>query len=478
MIYSKLFKLPLFKNTFWGIISNVFQNLFYSVFFIILARKYSSNEFGSYVIANMVYSFILGFSTLGLGNWFAREMMTTNDESGLAKRFLKIQIIIGVVFYIINIFFVFVLYKSHSIRMLSVIIGCNILFDNIIYVIKYYCISHENQIKSFGIITMEAFLKFFVGLLIFFMPIPLEYLFMILLLIRFVTINYFINIATNRALTFSDIITVKINSTELTKFVLKNWPFVVISSIALVNWRIGNFFISKYLTLTDVSYYEVSFKLLSVTYLIPVIISTSVFPLFIKKIKVSFEEAIDTYNTLFLFFLMYGIFVYTFFYTYSDIIIPILFGESYIPMIQFCKQQFSVMIFFPTVLLQANFLVAMKLEKIDMFCNIFSLFVNVVICLIGLHYFKSVSVVNISVTCSFVTFHLIQDVVLLKKRITTFNHLANFYIFVVAFYYGYNYLSILLNKSILFWSLWLFVFVLLIFYFKKFKSELSIIISE
>ena len=124
-IRSKL-NSKLFQNSAWGVIANILQNVLLSVFFIVIAREYSKSDFANYVIANTVYSFVVGFSALGLGHWFIRELINTENKKELVDKFFKIQLYAGFVFYVINIILSFSLYESELVRSLSVIIGIKI----------------------------------------------------------------------------------------------------------------------------------------------------------------------------------------------------------------------------------------------------------------------------------------------------------------------------------------------------------------
>jgi len=97
------FKNKLFTNSVWGVVSNIVQNILFSVFFVIIARIYSKEDFGHYVIANTLYSFMLGFSSLGLGHWFIREIVNNDNKTTLTNKFFKVQLIIGIIFYFINL---------------------------------------------------------------------------------------------------------------------------------------------------------------------------------------------------------------------------------------------------------------------------------------------------------------------------------------------------------------------------------------
>ncbi|MBS1529445.1 MAG: oligosaccharide flippase family protein, partial [Bacteroidetes bacterium] len=115
-------KSVLFKNSSWGIISQVSQTVLLSLFFVILARKYSTAEFSKYIIATVLYQLITAFSAMGLSQWFIREIAVTNNKKDLVSKFLKIQLYFGVLFYLINIGCVYLLYKDPFIRTLSVLV--------------------------------------------------------------------------------------------------------------------------------------------------------------------------------------------------------------------------------------------------------------------------------------------------------------------------------------------------------------------
>ena len=101
--FFQFFSGRLVGNSFWAILSSLFQNIIFSLFFIVIARKYSSTDFSSYIIANTLYGMILSFSSLGLSQWFIREIKKNDFDQEIISRFFKIQILAGIVFYIINV---------------------------------------------------------------------------------------------------------------------------------------------------------------------------------------------------------------------------------------------------------------------------------------------------------------------------------------------------------------------------------------
>jgi O-antigen/teichoic acid export membrane protein len=416
------------SNSIWGVISNIVQNLLFSIFFVVIARIYDKQEFGQYVIANTLYSFMLAFSSLGLGHWFIREIIQQEEKQTITRTFFKVQLLIGIFFYGVNLITTYLLYQDPMIRTLSIIIGTNLIFDNIINVIKSLNIANEDQKKTFALLTIEAALKCGIALILLVQKIDLVLLSVLLILLRLITLNLFIRMGSSRSIGLMEIISVRVNWKQMRTLVFSNWAFIVISSMSILNWRIGNILVSKWLTMDDVAHYEISFKLFSLAYLIPIIVSQSIYPQFIKALGVSRESLKSMYQKAYWPMFIYGFMAFCFVYAYSDTILPWLFGEKYQAASIYCKQMFAVLLIFPTIILQANVLLALKLEKLDMLCNVFAVLVNVLICVVGLAWYKDLSVINIAIFSSFFVFHLIQDLILIKQKITTLLHVICFYL--------------------------------------------------
>lgn len=464
----------IFKNSAWGIFSNIFQNILFSVFFIVVARKYSTDDFANYILANTLYSFVVAFSSLGLGQWFIRELLTTNNKQILINKFFKIQIYVGVFFYVVNLITAVLLYQNQTIRTLSIFIGINVIFDNVIYVIKYINVAEEEQKKSFIILTIEAVLKFGAGCLLFIYPIPIVYLSVILILLRFVTLNLFIKIGSSNLVNIKAILQTKIDWSEIKKLLISNWSFVVIGSISIIYWRMGNILISKILQAKDVANYEISFKLFSMAEILPVIVSTSIYPLLVKTYQDNQEKTIQLFRRAFIAYALYGILAFTFIYSFSDAIIPFLFGAKYLNTSMYCKEMFLTILIFPTALLQANLLVAMKMEKKDMWLNLISLALNLIFSLTGFYFFKSLSVINFSIFLSFGFFHILQDALLIKRKIISAIHTISFYVatisIIILFYWG----SKVINQYVLFICFWMIVTIIIgIFIWNMYKENFS-----
>lgn len=242
---------------------------------------------------------------------------------------------------------------------------------------------------------------------------------------------------------------------EVRAIVFANWPFIIIGSVSMAYWRISNIIISKTLSLADVAHFEISFRVFSIAQILPMIISMSVFPALVRiwgtGNKQDFKEY---YNKVFVFYLLFGVFTYTFVYSFADTLIPWLFGSNYNDTGVYTKEMFLTILIFPTALLQANMLVAMNMERADMWFNVTSLVLNILFCFVGFMIAKSLTTVNLAIFFSFLVFHICQDILLLRRGITTLWHVIRFYLITGALIGVYVLLSDRINPYLLFSIYW------------------------
>jgi hypothetical protein len=89
----------------------------------------------------------------------------------------------------------------------------------------------------------------------------------------------------------------------------------------------------------------------------------------------------------------------------------------------------------------------------------------------GLYYWKSLTVVNYAVFISFLVFHIIQDVILIKRRITKIKDVFFFYTISIMAFVTYTKLSIIILHQYLFVIFWLLAAVVALgYYYWKKKS--------
>lgn len=134
---------------------------------------------------------------------------------------------------------------------------------------------------------------------------------------------------------------------------------------------------------------------------------------------------------------------------------PWMFGDKFVGLADSLNKMFLTILIFPTALLQANLLVAVKMEKYDMIYNVISLLSNLFLSFLFLYFSKELSAVNISIFISFLLFHLLQDFSLLKRKFISIQKVFVFYlsigVTVLFFYLVANYHLKLPLIFFLFW---------------------------
>ncbi len=456
-----MFKNKLFVNSFWSVASSLFQNTIFSVFFIIMARSYETVEFSEYILANTLYGMILSFSSLGLSQWYIREYQEGKSAEGISTLFFKIQFFAGILFYVVNVSFSYILYKESAIHILSILLGINIIFDNLIHVFKTINIISFQQVKTFRILSIEALIKLGLGFYVLYQAPDIILVALFLVLFRIITLSIFLQSENKGLIKISKIFQLHLDTAVIFKTLYNNRYFLIIGSISVLFWSVGNILVSKFLDIERVADYEISFKLFTMAEIIPVMVSSTVFPVLVEKLKLNHLKSDNFIRTVFIANLLYGLFVYTFIISFSKDLIPLLFGQKYNLTADYCNEMFLTILFFPSVLFQANLLVALKMERIDMYLNLLSLLINVGLAISGLYITKSLSAINYSIFISFFVFHLSQEIYLIKKGITQIEHAFAFYFILIFILFGYAVFKTLIPVLYLFpifWTVILFVF--------------------
>ena len=346
---SVLTKNPIFINSSWGIVAQVLQSVLLSLFFVLVARNYSTDVFANFIIATVLYQLIAAFSTLGLSQWFIREITGTGQKEELVNRFFKLQVYSGFTFYLINVMLGFLLYDDRQIQLLTIFFGINIVFDNLINALKCINIAEFKQQKTFVILSAEAFFKFAVTCFLFILPFSIITLTIILVLVRFVSLNLFLKLGSSKLISVKSIIRCKVPFNYLITLIRFNWPFIILGSVSMLNWRVSTVIISKVLTKLDVANYEISYRIFSVAMMLPVAVSATVFPILIRYVK---EKQLKEFNAFYrqahIYYFLFGLFSFTFIYSFIDIILPVVFGASYAATGIYTKQMFLTILVFPT----------------------------------------------------------------------------------------------------------------------------------
>lgn len=463
-----MFKSAILKNSFWAISSSVFQNIVFAVFFIIMARVYNTEVFSSYIIANTLYGLLLSFSSLGMAQWYIRAVKNMNEHHSVNRLFFNIQLLAGILFLLLNILASYLLYTDSVIHVLSIILGLNIVIDNMINVFKTINIATYNQRQTFMILSIEACIKLAIALLVFYLIPNIIVIAVLLVLLRVITFALFYfsgdykkifqGITINNAVTYRQVITT----------IFENRFFLFIGSISVLFWSLGSILVSKFLDPQAVADYEIAYKLFIMAEIIPLMILSSSFPKIVEYVNKPTTENIRFLKALSFGNIVYGLLAYTFVVSFSHLFVPFFFGVQYVQTVQYCNEMFLTMLLFPSVLYQANLLVAIKMEKIDMYLNLLSLFVNLLIAGLGLMLHYSLSSITYSIFISFLIFHLSQEYFLIKKGLSQIGDVVVMYLLIFGGMGSYTLLMKYVEVAYLFPLIWAAALIFIIPSYKRY----------
>jgi hypothetical protein len=114
------------------------------------------------------------------------------------------------------------------------------------------------------------------------------------------------------------------------------------------------------------------------------------------------------------------------------------------------------------------------MEKTDMWLNLASLFLNVIIAFLGLNVFKNISAVNYAIFISFLFFHISQDIVLVKSGIHRTSDAFFFYVSSALLLLTYHFLSAFFSSFYFFFLFWLLATPVILTYSKLLFRKLSV----
>lgn len=315
-------KSSILNNSFWAISSSIFQNIVFAIFFIIMARVYNTQTFSSYIIANTLYGLLLSFSSLGMAQWYIRSIKNRSEYHSINRLYFIIQILAGILFLLINALISFLLYADAIIHVLSIILGLNIVIDNVINVFKTINIATYNQRQTFLILSVEACLKLAIAILVYYLVPNIIVIAILLVLLRAISFILFYFTSDDKkifsGITLKSLVTYR----QVFKIIYDNRYFLFIGSISVLFWSLGSILVSKFLDPQAVADYEIAYKLFVMAEVIPLMILSSSFPKIIDYInspnseKVRFLKALSYGNIL------YGLLVYTFVISFSAQFVP------------------------------------------------------------------------------------------------------------------------------------------------------------
>ncbi|MBI9041322.1 oligosaccharide flippase family protein [Lutibacter sp.] len=435
----KIDKTSVFSNAFSGIASNVLQNIFLGIFFILLAKAIGINNFSDYVIGNSLYQIVGAFSTMGLANYFIREYVKQKGENDYSVlHFFTTEVLLSFIAFIIIMILSYSLYANELlIVQISCILGINVLFDNLIYSVKALHVANKTQYLILKITLFEAFIKLILVIIFYFLPFEfLQFLFLLVgfriltLILAFYTLTNSVKNEISKVFKLS-IINHPIKFKKIRALIYEGRIFIIIGSVSTIFWRINALLLSKLVDKTEVGYYEIAFKFFSVAQIIPVILLATIYPL-MSKYYSDKSTYLSISQKAYLQILTLSVFTTLSAYFIAPYFIKYFFGSQFLGAIKLTQYMFFALIPFSLSLVQAYVLLSSNNEKLDMWLNIMNLFFNTFLSYFLIKHIGSKGSV-ISITVSFILFYILQSIILMYKKLNLLGSFRNS-VFVILFF--------------------------------------------
>jgi O-antigen/teichoic acid export membrane protein len=410
-------------NSIVGMATNIVQSLFFSIYFIILARFFGPQQFSQYVVANSLYQLVAIIAPFGLLSYFVREYSQNEGmRLQLSREFVVIEFSLSFLGYLSIILLAFALNYETTIVTLAIILGINLLFDNILYFMKGVFVAESKQFY-FGVgILVESFLKAILGCVLLIVRLSLVDLVCIAVMLRIITF-----VVAYRLLRFTTLwqSTKLLSPLQLLKdikishawsFLKKANNFAVIGTLSVLYWRLNVVILSKFGEANQVAYYEIGARLFSVVQLVPVAYLLSLYPIVARAFQENKDEFIVLTRKALRHVVIFSLAVAVPFSVAAPDLTTLLFGAQYSPAGVIGAMMFWTLIPFSIGLLQAYLLLASGNERIDMWLNALSLSVNVGVALVLIPSMQGMGVA-ISIFVSFCIFVITQHFILQRKGI-------------------------------------------------------------
>lgn len=405
-------------NNIAGVTANILQNLFLSFFFIILARAIGPDKFSGYVLGNSLYQIVGAFSTMGLSNYFIREYVSDGaDNRTLLLQFIWVELILGGIAMMVLAGLAFSLYASKmEVIVITLVLGINILFDNLIYCFKAVHVAERMQYRFIRVIVLEAFLKLLLAAVFYWWRFDFMLFLCILVAYRCITLLMAWRSVPQDQRAFGRM-RFPLNRPVIKKIFHAGKVFVIIGSINVVFWRVNILILSKMAEEKYTSCYEVAFKFFAIAQIIPVIMLSTVYPLLAQYYNTDRQKFTEIAQKSFLQMLLFSTMVTLLACFLSPYLIPFFLGNAYADAARMTQHMFITLIPFSLSLVQAYTLVASKNEKIDMWLNIINLSLNTLLAPVLIWFTGPMGSIT-SLTISFSVFFLLQQYFLYKKGLS------------------------------------------------------------
>ncbi len=417
-------------NSAVSIVTNIVQNVFFSAFFIILARHFGPVQLSDYVIANSLYQLIGVLAPFGLTEYFVREyMQQAHLRSELTRDMVVVESLLGVTGYLVVVSLGSIMGYSSGTQLLAIILAININFDNLLVSFRSIFVAESKQFYTSIATLLESFLKLLAGLCLLVLGLTLLQISLFAVALRLVTLFVAIGFLDEErradvrfALNPANVSFLR-RLKRVVQLLGKARSFAVISTVVFIYWRLNTLVLGKIASPREVSFFDVGTKAFSVFQILPFYYLQAFFPILSQAYKSDKAQFVGLARKALTHLAIFSVCVAIPMAYASREVIDLLFGSRYLGAAGMTGTMMITLIPFSLSLVQAYVLLASGNERIDMWLNILTLGVNGLLAIV-LTTTRGGNGAALSILISFIVFFLAQQIVLLWKGLRLWHGLT------------------------------------------------------
>lgn len=315
-------------NTGWMFFEKVLRILLAFVVSIFLARYLGPSDYGLF---NYVLSFTGLFtilSSFGIEGILTRELVKSPDKADeLLGTCFWLRLIGSFLSVVLTVSAAILIEEPLSTLFLIIIISTGTFFQSITVVEQYFQSKVEAK-KNVAAQSSSFFITSVLKIILILLEQPLVMIvFAHVSEFIFLSIGYFI-IYCRTGNKFKEW---SFSFYSAKKIIKDSWPLMLSGVVISVYMKIDQVMIKNMMTSTDVGYYAAAVKLSEAWYFIPMTISASLFPAIINAKSVGEDFYLNRLQKLYDLLAIIAIGIAIPFTIFSDLIIKIVFGPSFMP---------------------------------------------------------------------------------------------------------------------------------------------------
>ena len=322
---SQNYLLKLLKRGQFVFYTSLIEKSIYFLIFIILARKYSTSEYGSFISVFVLSNILISLFELGFGNYFQRT--AASDKYKLAEEFNS-AFTFRLLTYLLILLLSFIYYSAESIdkALLVIIITAFFIFNTNWLLIKIFY--GLNQYRS-------VFIKFLISRFILIVcSIILLY---VNASLTFFSLSYFISALSEFVLLFLQTIRLKLfkfnldlNFDVLKRIFFSSIPMGLGMFFVMIYDRVDVLLIQKIIDDTAVGIYSVAYSLYKIPQIFILIILTPLFTDLSNEFGFNGKIKFQRIQKLGLTFILFSIISIIIFFFLSESMIGLIYGDKYL----------------------------------------------------------------------------------------------------------------------------------------------------